>query len=228
MGAWCARESGSHTRLRNGPQGLRCYDRHPALTRLSVSKFVSILRRLACSSMIVLAVAPAASAITLLFVPEADAHAAAAEEYRTVWRADGERIVEALDRLTGASLGDEAIDVIVFEGVSESGLVGRPMKLRASYSFDTKRATLVHELVHRYLSARRFDPRCVPDEHDLVSPIVAEAWTRLWGRAFAEQQAAVERARSRRYREAWEGVLELAPQARRARIDALLERCTRA
>ena len=191
-------------------------------------RFALRLRRSATSFLLILLWASSASAFTLRFVPEADGHAAAAGDYRSIWSADGERIVESLDRLTHASLGDEAIRVVVFEGVSESGVAGRPMKLRASYGLDTKRATLVHELVHRYLSARGFDPRCVSDEHDLVSPIVAEAWIALWGHEFAEEQAAVERARSGRYRKAWTGVLELTPEARRARIEALLERCSRA
>ena len=44
------------------------------------------------------------------------------------------------------------IRAIVYEGISNSGYKRIPMRMRASYPPDTKRATLVHELAHRLIS----------------------------------------------------------------------------
>ena len=60
------------------------------------------------------------------------------------------RIVAAMEQATGLRFESGPIDVGVYEGTSLSGIRGvTPMRMRASYSLATKRATLVHELAHR-------------------------------------------------------------------------------
>ena len=90
--------------------------------------------------------------IRLEFVPESETFAAAVGEYERIWAADAARIVRTMQEVSGLTFTDTAVTAIVFEGVSSSGFRDTPMRLRASYPFDTKQATLIHELGHRLQS----------------------------------------------------------------------------
>ena len=86
------------------------------------------------------------------------------------------------------------IKAIVFEGISNSGYKWKPMRMRASYPPDTKRATLVHELAHRLiadLSSWNLE------EHPIIFLFVYDVWVKLWGQEFADEQVAVESERPR-------------------------------
>lgn len=99
--------------------------------------------------------------VTLTFTPESKTPAfeVAAAEYRSIWAAEGARVIEAMERLTTLRFPQRNIKIQVFEGPSNASLlfnragvpVGSrdPMRLRASYSADNKKGTLVHELGHR-------------------------------------------------------------------------------
>lgn len=165
----------------------------------------------------------AARATTLEFSAQSDKHQTAANEYKALWAADGPRIVTSLERITHARLPDERIEVVVFEGVSNSGRAGGPMYLRASYPRDVKQATLVHELAHRFVDALDLPRVCFEDVHDVLSLVLAEAWSELWGSDFVRKQAAIEASRQERYRRAWAGIPDLTEDARRSRLMALLQ-----
>ena len=92
--------------------------------------------------------------VHITFVPQSDSFAAATHEYERLWADEGARIVAAMEQVSGLSFvypafADTAITAIVFEGMSNSGYRESPMHLRASYTPDTKKATLIHELGHR-------------------------------------------------------------------------------
>lgn len=157
----------------------------------------------------------------LTFTASAPEFSAATQQYREIWEQDGPRILGTLDRFIGASLPDRHIEVIVFEGMSSSGRRGNPMRLRASYPEDVKRATLVHELLHRYLGEIKGIPACYPEVHDLMSAILLEVWTELWGREFAFEQAAVESGRAERYRASWSIALAMSESQRQEEIARL-------
>jgi hypothetical protein len=130
------------------------------------------------------------------FVPQAETFAAAAEEYRAIWEEEGERIADALHEATGLRLEKGPIQTVVYEGASYSGDSETPMRLRGSYSMDTKRATLVHELSHRLIAG------LVPEdfeEHPVIFLFVYDVWVELWGKEFADAQVAVESSRRGRY-----------------------------
>ena len=161
-----------------------------------------------------LAVAFQSSAATQInFKAEAPQFEAAAEQYRLIWKQEGERIAATLHGLTGVHLEPGPIQTIVFEGVSNSGYRDIPMRMRASLPADTKRATLVHELSHRLIS------HLVPkdfEEHPVIFLFVYDAWVELWGQEFADAQVAVE---SRRrglydYEGAWKDALALGKTGR--------------
>ncbi|WP_376691222.1 hypothetical protein [Wenzhouxiangella sp. EGI_FJ10409] len=150
------------------------------------------------AALIGLTARPAAFALEVEFVADPEVHRPAAEEYREIWREDGARILEALRDATGVRLREKHIRIIVYEGISRSGRAGRPMYLRASYPASTKRATLVHELAHRYLV--RLDSETIySDIHFPLSLLLFQVWSDLWGEDFARTQASVESSRAQRY-----------------------------
>jgi len=75
------------------------------------------------------------------------------------------------------------VKAIVFEGTRESGYRERPMRLRASYLPDTKKATLIHELGHRLES----DLFRKGDDHPYLFLWIYDIWVKLYGRQFADE-----------------------------------------
>ena len=161
----------------------------------------------------------AASSVRITFAPQSDSFETAAQEYRRLWADDGERIVRAMESVSGLTFispqfADTAITAIVFEGVSYSGYRQSAMRLRASYSPDTKRATLIHELGHR-LQAGLF--RRSEEEHGYLFLWIYDVWVQLYGQQFADEQVIVERRRGGPYPAAWDAALALTPAERAAR-----------
>lgn len=153
--------------------------------------------------------------LKLKFVPESEEFAAAAKSYTDIWEKDGQRIVKAIETETHLDFKEELIKVKVFEGASQS----HPMKLRASYNDETKKATLVHELLHR-ISADYMLP--VPEQaedpslgfHKQINLVLYEIWIKLLGKEGADRQVAVESARTPMYKTAWEWTLSLSKEER--------------
>ena len=180
------------------------------------------MRRLVTPAvLVVLAASPGARATEIEFTAESTEFASATDEYRAIWKADGDRISDALYEATGLVLDNGPIGAIVFEGVSSSGYHADPMHLRASYPPDTKRATLVHELGHRLVSD------VAPggaDQHKIIFLFVYDVWTKLWGREFADAQVAVESERRGiyDYEAAWRDALALGADGRAKRWSELL------
>jgi hypothetical protein len=163
-----------------------------------------------------LAQGPPAARIHVDFVPEQETYAAAAREYAEIWAADGAKMIEALEAASGLRFDESAIRASIIEGPSSSGFRDIPMRLRASYPPATKRATLMHELGHR-LQNRFFSQR--NEDHPYLFLYLYDAWVRLYGQAFADEQVAVESARKGLvdYESIWKATLALTPAQRAAR-----------
>jgi hypothetical protein len=149
----------------------------------------------------------------LNFEPAAAEFELATMEYKAIWAADAKRILKALKRRTGLQFEDGPVSVIVYEGVSSSGYKDLPMRMRASYSTETKRGTLVHEMSHRLVAD------LIPkqeESHPIIFLFLYDVWIDLWGREFADFQVSVE---SRRrglydYESAWRDALALGAAGR--------------
>jgi len=152
-----------------------------------------------------------APALRITFTPESPQFEAAASEYAELWTREGERIVNAMESASGLKFDRNEVKAIVFEGTSESGYRERPMRLRASYPPDTKKATLIHELGHR-LESDLF--RKGEDDHPYLFLWIYDVWVKLYGRQFADDQVAVEKARGRMYPAAWEAAMALTDEQR--------------
>ena len=156
------------------------------------------------------------------FEPESSRFSAAAKEYQEIWDTEGARITAALAEATGLEVESGPIRATVYDGISNSGYKERiPMRMRASYPPDTKRATLVHELAHRLISDYVGKNE---DDHPVIFLFVYDVWVKLWGQEFADAQVAVEGKRTGHYdyAGAWRDALALGYDGRARRWQQFL------
>jgi hypothetical protein len=166
----------------------------------------------------------AQSRVKINFQAESERFNAATEEYRQIWQSEGERMISAIEQVTGLKYPEKEFNAIVFEGVSESGGGKIPMKMRASYTTEIKKATLVHEIGHRHLSQLRKRPKDI-DEHRVLFLWLYEAWVKLYGQTFADEAVKVESGRKGLYdyETAWKWALAMSPAERAAKLQAIIK-----
>ena len=160
-----------------------------------------------------------AAAPPLSFAPAGPRFDAAADEYRRLWASEGERIVVAMEAATGFSFPQAPVEAIVSETPPMTAYHGREMRLRASYSSDYKRATLVHEIGH--LLALTLPRRAGLDDHRLLYLFLYDVWSDLYGRDFADRMVRIERRIGPHYDRAWAWALAMTREERQARLRAL-------
>lgn len=98
---------------------------------------------------------------------------------------------------------------------------GRSIRLRATYSPDCEKATLVHELGHRLAFTL---PRTGElDDHRPLYLFLYDAWSDLYGYEFAERMARIERRIPGfyDYDAAWTWALRQSRAERQSRLRAL-------
>jgi len=197
---------------------INCTRTFPSFIRISHSAIVLLLAG-ACSSNPPLNSPGALRVPRLEFVPASETFAAAVGEYERIWAADAARIARTMQEVSGLAFTDTAVTAIVFEGVSSSGFRDTPMRLRASYPLDTKKATLIHELGHRLQSPlfRQND-----EEHGPLFLWLYDVWVALYGKEFADAQVLVEKRRRGPYPRAWDEALALSPRERATRWKAIV------
>ena len=162
-----------------------------------------------------------AAAPPLAFTPVESRFAPASDDYRAIWESDGPSIVAALEDSSGLVFGPGPIDVIVSDNPPMTTLDGRTIRLRASYSPEYKKATLVHELGHSL--AARLRSAAGLDDHRLLYLFLYDAWSALAGRDFADRMVRIERRipGGYDYDAAWTWALAMTREERRARLAAL-------
>jgi hypothetical protein len=170
---------------------------------------------------LVLWISLCAAAPPIMFVPQNPHFAAAAAEYRAIWEADGPRIVAALEAAAGLRFRDGPVEAIVNDNPPMTAYGGRSMRLRAAYSPDYKKAILVHELGH--LLSFAFPRTAGLDDHRLLYLFLYDAWTDLYGQAFADRMVAIERRipGGYDYDAAWTWALAMTREKRQERLRAL-------
>ena|SRR2546425_8906222 len=161
--------------------------------------------------------------VSIRFSPASEQFAEATRAYQVLWEAEGTRMIATLERVSGLRFPEREIEAIVYEGISRSGAVGSPMRMRASYPPETKKATLIHELGHRHLAQL---PRRPPelDEHRVLFLVLYDVWEHLYGKGSADEQVAVEQRRQGvyDYKTAWEWALAQSQEERAKRFQAIL------
>ena len=161
--------------------------------------------------------------VTMHFEPQSptDAFIKAAAEYDALWKAEGDRMIDAMERATGVRFNERNIKAVIYEAASFSGLGDRPMRLRASYPADVKKATLVHELLHRMLHEIKTTAEI--DEHRKLFLVLYDIWVALYGKEFADRNVAVESQRKGLYDydSAWKWALAMSAEERAVRFQTL-------
>jgi hypothetical protein len=163
------------------------------------------------------------STVNLSFTPESEKFIDATKTYQAIWDADGARVIQAMEEVSGVQFGREDVKVIVYEGISHSGYKDTPMKLRASYTFDIKKATIVHELGHR-LNTRIGNRPADVDEHRLLFLYLYDVWVKLYGKSFADSAVEVEKKRKGvyDYESAWNWALRQSAEERASRLKEII------
>lgn len=145
---------------------------------------------------------------TIRFIPifEDEEFIAACHDYDEIWKSDGQNILVTFTEVTGLELREARIAALVYEGMSFSGRDRfDAMKLRASYEYDVKKGTLVHELGHR-LTFKINHPTS-EDAHEFLNLFLYDVWERLYGKEFADKMVLIESSRTKMYKSAWEYAL---------------------
>lgn len=155
------------------------------------------------------------------FTPARPHLSGSAAEYEEIWRADGARIIGALEAASRIGFPENPIHALVAEGRPMMSYDGRSMRLRADYSPDYKKATLVHELGHR-LAFTLKRPGGL-DDHRLLYLFLYDAWTDLYGSDFADRMVSIERRipGGYDYDAAWTWALGHSREQRQAMLRAL-------
>jgi hypothetical protein len=152
--------------------------------------------------------------LRIVFEPDSDQFSAAAHQYENIWASEGARITATMEAASGLKFEDREVEAIILEVSSSSGYKEKPMRLRASYPMDTKKATLIHELGHRLQSDLFHQDE---DDHKYLFLWVYDVWIKLYGREFADAQVTVEKQRGRMYPAAWDFALSFTADQRAAK-----------
>lgn len=164
------------------------------------------------------------SALKMSFTPESEKYTEATKQYQEIWKAEGGKMIEAIESVTGLRFVETDISVIVFEGASSSGFGAIPMKLRASYPEEVKKATLIHELGHRLNGQLKERPKDI-DEHRILFLYLYDVWAKLYGKDFADRMVEVEKKRKGLYdyEAAWNWALSLSEEQRAAKFKGIVK-----
>jgi hypothetical protein len=161
--------------------------------------------------------------VAIHFEPQSstEAFVNATAEYDALWKAEGARMVAAMERIAGLPFEEREIKAVIYEGVSFSGSGNTPMQLRASYPAEVKKATIIHELLHRMLG--RVKTTRGIDEHCKLFLVLYDIWVDLYGKEFADRNVAVESQRKGLYdyESAWKWALAMTAEDRAAKFKTL-------
>ncbi len=159
--------------------------------------------------------------VNLSFSPEEKTPTfnAAVDEYRAIWSAEGNRIIDGMERISTLKFPEKSVKVHIYEGPSFSGRGGAPMRLRASYKPDEKKGTLVHELGHRMNAQLRIRPQEL-DEHRLLFLYLYDLYVDLYGKEFADREVAFGKTLKGLYdyEAAWTWAMAMSREERRAKF----------
>src|SRR3989338_10472117 len=131
------------------------------------------------------------------FYPETDnpVFEKAAREYAKIWQKEGDRIVTAIEQISGLKFIEKYINALSYGEISYS----RPLQLQSNISLPHKRGTLVHELCHRILVANKIKWEKLKGKnafyllsHKPVDLILYDIWMKLYGEEFARKEVKYE------------------------------------
>jgi len=190
---------------------------------MKVKGSAAVIPILAVASALVVA---QGSRVTVTFATEEKTSAfnAAVDEYRGIWAAEGNRIIEGMEKISTLKFPEKSVKVQIYEGTSFSGRGGAPIKLRASYQPDEKKGTLVHELGHRMNAQLKLRPADL-DEHRLLFLYLYDLYVDLYGKEFADKEVAFGKTLKGLYdyEAAWNWALAMSREERLGKFAAVVK-----
>jgi hypothetical protein len=160
--------------------------------------------------------------LTIHFHPECDIprFIEGAEEYTKIWTEDGERVTEAIERISGFKFRADLYNSIVYgKDRSES----YPLTLNCKYPPEQKKSTLIHELTHKVLPRNDVMKASELENHKVLNLILYDIWTDLYGKEFADNAVMGEHLFQPLYKEAWEFALALTKEERQQEFQKFLD-----
>ena len=163
--------------------------------------------------------------ISIKFYPESDKEefSKAAQEYTAIWKKDGKKIFETIEKFSGLRFKTKLINAVTFEGISYS----LPLRLRSSYHYSHKEATLIHELCHRLLTDNYFyffDTTNLPEDiHKAIDLILYDIWIHVIGEKSAIESRDKEISYGDpAYKNAWDWALSFDKEVRKTKFNELV------
>lgn len=167
--------------------------------------------------------------LTITFYPESEKSEflIATNEYQRIWAQEATKILTVITNVSGLSFVETHINALIFEGIS----FAYPLMLRASYSEEEKRTTLLHELTHRLLVGNGIKVKLIGvdmeiarlQSHKQIDLILFDILSDLYGEAFAQKTVQMESQRKPVYAQAWNWALSLTKNERTQKFSELLK-----
>ena len=159
--------------------------------------------------------------ILINFHPESDKKefVDAAQEYTQIWQTEGKRFFNEIEKVSGLKFKTQLINAVTFEGHSFS----LPLRLKSSYSYIHKKATLIHELCHRLLLDNNFYifdyKNLAEDIHKIIDLILYDIWENVMGKEVANESKDTEIGHGDpTYKNAWDWALSFSFEERQAKF----------
>lgn len=144
----------------------------------------------------------------------------AVAEYKEIWKNEGGKIVETIEKISGLDFKTQEINAIVVDEISRS----HPLILRSSYPRKVKRGVLIHELCHRTIARHKSKIKAenlsnrIYKVHKRLYLILYDIWVNLYGKDFAEQMIKRDTKLKPEYEKAWDWALSFSKEERKQRF----------
>jgi len=151
------------------------------------------------------------------------------QEYQDIWDKDGNRIIEAIESISGLKFKENEINAIVY--VSSLNSRSFPLSLIADIPLTIKPGLLVHELCHRILSGNRLIIRAKKykdlslEIHKVLNLIFYDILIDLYGEKKTKKTIKWESSsRSAVYKDAWNWVLSFNKETRSKKFKNFMDK----
>lgn len=146
----------------------------------------------------------------------------AAKEYNKIWKVEGNKITETIEKVSGLKFKEKIINAIIYNGVSYSV----PLKFQSDLTAEHKKGTLVHELCHRLVVGNNITVKTGKGYynwnlaiHKHIYLILYDIWVKLYGESFAKKEIDYEislwtEKKVSPYKTAWDWALSMTKEER--------------
>lgn len=155
----------------------------------------------------------------------------AAKEYAAIWEKEGERIIAAIEKISGLKFKEKIINAITYGRLSQAF----PLQLNSLSPIELRKGDLIHELCHRLLRKNNIKWEKIEEEnasffisHRPLDLILYDIWVELYGEEFPKKQIEFEINEwtgdgISPYEKMWDWALEMTKEQRHEKFQKYLE-----